>query len=218
MSAEPAPAGSDIFARWTIRGLAAIGLLGCLAFVAIIAIIMIFEMEGPRRPPATVEGAGTHEVFTVENINPVPHTDLISMEVHPADERADGSGYSVRGSSSDRRNIVLLNTVTGTSRRILPDNRRHVDEYGFLPGDHGNRDEATGGEAKAKAAVTSYYLVIDQPGETHLADLMLGRSRAKDRRSSSPGSTASTRSGCRTRGMSRSSCATSTGFFIGLST
>ena len=174
MSAEPAPAGSDIFARWTIRGLAAIGLLGCLAFVAIIAIIMIFEMEGPRRPPATVEGAGTHEVFTVENINPVPHTDLISMEVHPADERADGSGYSVRGSSSDRRNIVLLNTVTGASRRILPDNRRHVDEYGFLPRDHGNRDEATGGEAKAKAAVTSYYLVIDQPGETHLADLMLG--------------------------------------------
>jgi hypothetical protein len=174
MSAEPVPAGSGMFATWTIRGLAVIGLLGCLAFVAIIVIIMLFQMEGPRRAPATVEATGTHEVFTVENINPVPHTDLMSMEVHPSDERADGSGYSVRGSSSDQRNIVLLNTVTGASRRILPDNHRHIDEYGFLPGKHGNRDEATGGDAEAKAAVTSYYLVIDQPGEAHLADLMVG--------------------------------------------
>ena len=174
MSAEPAPAGSGMFATWTIRGLAVIGLLGCLAFVAIIVIIMLVQMEGPRRAPATVEASATHEVFTVENINPVPHTDLMSMEVHPADEQSGGSGYSLRGSGTDRRNIVLLNRVTGASRRILPNNHRHIDEYGFLPGNHGNRDEATEGEARAKAAATSYYLVIDQPGETHLADLMVG--------------------------------------------
>lgn len=173
MSAEPAPAGSGIFAKWTIRSFAALGLLGCLAFVAIMVIIMLVEMNSPRRAPAAVEAAATHEVFTVENINPVPHTDLISMEVHPSDEQSGASGYSVRGSGTDRRNIVLLNTVTGASRRILPDNHRHIDEYGFLPGDHGNRDEVTVGDPASKPA-TSYYLVIAQPGDTHLVDLMVG--------------------------------------------
>ena len=176
MSAEQAPAESGIFARWTIRGLAVIGLLGCLAFIALAAIIVLFDVAAPRHAPATVEAAGTHEVFTVDTVNPVRHTDLISMEVQASEGRGDGSAYS-RG-SDDRRNIVLLNTVTGASRRVLPDNHRRINEYGFLPGNQGNRDEATGGDATggdgAAKAVTGYYLVIAQPGDAHLVDLMVG--------------------------------------------
>ena len=170
MSAEPAPAGSGIFARWTIRGLAVIGLLGCLALIAIL--IMLSGITRPVYAPAKVEAAGTHEVFTVSNIHPVPHTDLVSMDVQASEDRGSGS-LSGRGSGSDQRNIVLLDTVTGASRRILADNRRRISEYGFLPGDHGGRGDVTNEDTTTKA-VTSYYLVIDQPGDAGLIDLMVG--------------------------------------------
>ena len=82
------------------------------------------------------------------------------------------AAHSAECASSERP--VSGSSVTGTSRRILPDNHRHIDEYGFLPGNHSNRDEAPSGDAEAKAAVTGFYLVIAQPGETHLVDLMVG--------------------------------------------
>jgi len=170
MSAEPAPAASGIFARWTIRGLAVIGVLGCLAFIASVAIV--FDVSGPRYAPAKVEAADTHEVFTVDDVKPVQGTRLIRMDVQAAEERGGGS-LSGRGSNGDQRNLVLLDTVTGTSRRVLPDNRRRISEYGFLPGEHGGRDDVAQEDTTAKA-VTSYYLVIAQPGDTGLADLMVG--------------------------------------------
>ena len=170
MSAEPTPTGSGIFATWTIRGLAVIGLLGCLALIAIVAIL--FDVSGQRYAPAKVEAADTHEVFTVSDIKPVQGTDLIRMDVDASEERGAGS-LSGRGSNADQRNIALLDTVTGTSRRILPDNRRRISEYGLLPGDHSARDDIIE-EGTAAKAVTSYYLVIAQPGDAGLVDLMVG--------------------------------------------
>jgi hypothetical protein len=174
MSAEPAPAGAGIFARWTVRGLAVIGLLGCVAFIAVAAVL--FDLSGPRYAPAKVETADTHEVFTVSNINPLRGTDLISMDVKASEGRGNGSLSGGR-SGSDQRNIVLLNTTTGASRRVLQDNHRQISEFGFLPGDRSNRDDVAEAMAEGNAttkAVTSYYLVIAQPGDAGLADLMVG--------------------------------------------
>ncbi len=172
MSAETTPPVPGAFGTWTVRLLALIGVLGCLAVIAI-ALVM-FGLSGiGAGAPAKVEAAATHEVFAVNNVGAVHGTNLIRMDVEAS---SDQRGSVSRGDSGDRRNVVLLDIVTGASRRVLPDNNRRIADFRFL--DRGTDDPAVvdrdDGEG-AKGTASPWYMVrIDQPGDTGLEDVMIG--------------------------------------------
>lgn len=174
-NAVPSATGGS-FSKWTIRIMAAIGVLGCLALIAIALMAFGITRGGGRYQPAKVEAADTREVFTVGNVDSIPRTNLIRLDVWAA--RSQGSSYS-GGSRDDRRNIILFNTSTGASRRILPDNNRRIDELWLLPGDR-TRSPVDQVEALADAATDAaappawYVLLVDQPGEDDLGDLLVG--------------------------------------------
>jgi len=173
MSAEATPPAPGAFGTWTVRFLALIGVLGCLALIVIA--IGIGVLSGPRNDPAKVETSDSKETFTIDNVAAVPGTRLIRMEV----EASGGTRGSLSGPrGGDRRNIVLLDSVTGASRRILPDNKRHIDEFRFLPGgadDHLLAETGLDERDSGKAPTALWYLLmIDQPGDAGLKDLVVG--------------------------------------------
>jgi hypothetical protein len=175
MSAEPAPAAQGSFGTWTIRALALIGLLGCLALVALVVMVAGVSMQ--RREPARVETGDTHQIFSVGNVDAIPRTSLVRMDVRA--DRGSDDPYS-SGGREDRRNIILLDTATGTSRRLRPNNNRRIADFGLLPGDERSTefevmaDSAAPGDAnKAKAKPVWYYMLLDRADDTGI-DLVLG--------------------------------------------
>lgn len=174
-NAVPSATGSG-FSKWTIRIMAAVGVLGCLALIAIALMAFGITRGGGRYQPAKVEAGDAREVFTVGNVGAIPGTNLIRLDVWAA--RSRGSSYS-GGSRDDQRNVILFNSSTGESRRILPDNKRRIDESWLLPSDR-NRSPADQLEALADGAADAtippawYVLLVDQPGENGLDDLLVG--------------------------------------------
>ncbi|MDB5708828.1 MAG: hypothetical protein JWL96_898 [Sphingomonas bacterium] len=178
MSAEASGAANSQFAKWTIRLLAVVGILGCLAVITIAVILSTVSFG--HHEPATVQAAATKQVFTIGNIGKVPHTNLITIEVRATE--AGGDAYadgSLRGRNDDLRNILMLDTGSGQSRRLLPDNGRRIDDFRLLPNDanHDDLDDVIGtmGPGKpGKMPSCCYYLLLDRPDASGLKDVMLG--------------------------------------------
>lgn len=126
MSADPAPAKART--HWVVWAFAAIGALGIVGILALMA--MLFHYERPYQP-AKVAGAKPETVFTLGSVDELRGTNLIRIDILASDGRGGSSAYS--GGEADTRNILLLDKASGASRKLLPDNARHIDQSRFLP-------------------------------------------------------------------------------------
>ena len=155
--------------------LAIVGVLGCLAVITIV--VMLSTISFGRHEPATVQAAATKQVFAIGNIGKVQHSNLITIEVRATEEGSDSyASGSLRGRNDDLRNILLLDTSTGQSRRLLPDNSRRIGDFRLLPNDPDHDDVLPdmGADKTGKAPPCCYYLVLDRADNSGLKDVILG--------------------------------------------
>ena len=130
MSVEPAPARPGKGPHWIIWIFAIVGLLGVAAFIYIAATILSVESRGP--PPAEVVGEGPEPSFVVSSVQLLEGSNLLQINIAArAGGRTALGSYS--GGGEDLRNIILLDRTSGATRRILPDNGRHIAQSWFLP-------------------------------------------------------------------------------------
>ncbi|HEX6375713.1 MAG TPA: hypothetical protein VFZ91_08320 [Allosphingosinicella sp.] len=177
MSAEPQAAPPRSRVHWIVWLFALVGLAGILAFIFLV--VMVGRAYEPRQP-AKVAGNKAEETFTVSNVQRLPGTELVQMEI-AASEGSVGSYSS--GGERDVRNILLLDRRTGASRKILPDNNRHVSRSIFLPAEVEAKTSVGGDElllgaadADGESPPAAYYLLqVGQQGNRDLEDVLVGR-------------------------------------------
>lgn len=121
------PASAPGLSRWLIWLFGGLGVLFAVAVIFIAAVV--FRDIGVGRQPAPVAGV-RGEQFSVGSVERLAGTGLIAVEVQAMPQGLGGSA------SYDRRrprNIVLVTTATGNSRRILPDNRSEITWIEYVP-------------------------------------------------------------------------------------
>lgn len=164
--------------HWIVWLFALVGLAGILAFVFLVA--MLGGAHVPDQP-AKVAGRKAEETFTVSGVRRLPGTELMQLEI--AASEGGGGSYS-SGGGRDVRNVLLLDRRTGASRKILPDNRRHVSRSQFLPGEvEGEGAPLTADDVllgapdgERRSPPPAYYLLqVEQPGNRDLEDVLVGR-------------------------------------------
>ncbi|HEV2816486.1 MAG TPA: hypothetical protein VGW40_04595 [Allosphingosinicella sp.] len=178
MSAEPTPARAGKGPHWIIWVFAIVGLLGVAAFIYIAATIMRFESGRP--PPAEVVGEGPELSFIVSGVRLLESSNLLQINIAaaPAGRRSALGSYS-GGGGEDLRNIILLDRTTGATRRILPDNGRRIAESWFLPAQADilvprAGDRMVAGEQTPPPPPAYFALLVAQPGQNDLFDLLVG--------------------------------------------
>ena len=172
MSAEAGPRLPR--AHWLVWVFAVVGLIGILAIIALTA--MLFNVGRPYQP-AKVAGAKPETVFTLGSPDELIGTNLIRIDIRAQDSRGGSSSYSGR---DDTRNVLLLDKVTGASRKLLLDNSRHIDQTRFLPAKAGlvaNDDDAlmgVGTETPSHPPPAYYVLTVTRDGSEGARDILVG--------------------------------------------
>jgi hypothetical protein len=164
-------------AHWVVWLLAAVGLIGIVATLSLAAFLLAGE---PRYQPAKVAGAKEEITFTVDSARELPGTNLIQLDVNASQGLGGSSAYSRGG--DDRRNILLIDRTSGASRRILPDNERHIDTARFLPagaeaanrGANGAGLDGTAAAGGEEPPAAYYLLAVDQRGQPERKDVLVG--------------------------------------------
>lgn len=159
MSAKE-PVAQSAFAKWTIRLMAAIGVLGCLAIIAIV--VMISGNVRRHEPTAVVQAGATKQVFEIGSVEKVPGTSLMKIAIFATNGQRYGGSASYDSEKGDLRNVLLLDTVTGKSRRLLPNNNRRIEAFDFLS------------EDREDAPACCYYLSVDRADNTLHEEVILG--------------------------------------------
>jgi len=174
LSAEtPAPPGKT---HWAVQALAGLGLLGIAGLIIILIAIAAISWPREYQPPK-VAGNDRKVTFTVGNPGDLAGTGLTRMDI--AASQFDGNSYSSR-SGQDTRNILLVDRTSGESRKLLPDNSRHISRSHFLTA-KGNAGEAGDdsllvADAKSAPGPVIYYLLeIDRSSEQGGEDVLVGR-------------------------------------------
>ena len=101
----------------------------CALFVS-----LVLATSGCDFGPNRIEAAKTKEVATsaegrplrLGEINPIQGTRIVAVEVDEADDRS--SGYS-SGGARRQRNVLILDSGSGSQRRLLPDNKRIIVQW-----------------------------------------------------------------------------------------
>ena len=117
--------------RWARRGLIAVGVLAVLGGVALAALIALSFWNGPRFEPAKVETADRRQVFTVGDITAIDRTRLVRLSV--SEGQGNKNSYSYSYTRDDLRNVLILDTASGRSWRLLPSNDRRIADMAWLP-------------------------------------------------------------------------------------
>jgi hypothetical protein len=161
--------------HWLIRVFAVVGLLGVLALILLV--VAIYQIQGPYQP-AKVAGAAPETVFTISDVQALDGTNFIRMDVAVSTGSGGSSPYS--GRRDDTRNILLLDKVSGVSRKLLLDNDRKIGDARFLPA-RTDLQAANGADAltdqdddREKAPPAYYALFVRQPDDGALIDLLVG--------------------------------------------
>ena len=156
--------------RWALWPLALFGLL------AVIAIVVVLGMELGRKTPAqapVVAKADKEHVFVVGSVQPLAGTPYLAIEIAEAGEEQ----YSSKRSGDSIRNLLFLETQTGRSRRVLPDNMRAIDEVQFLPGNPGSSAayQKDAGSEDASQQPRFYLLQLSDPEKPEApGDILVG--------------------------------------------
>jgi hypothetical protein len=172
MSAEAGPRPART--HWLVWIFAGVGLLGIIAIIALVA--MISNLGRGYEPPK-VAGAKPETVFTLGSVSELAGTNLIRIDINAQDSSRGSGSYS--GVRDDTRNILLLDKTTGTSRKLLPDNGRRIEQSHFLPAKAGlvasGDDPLLGGSDSSDRPPPAYYVLILTQGEREGArDILAG--------------------------------------------
>ncbi|HEY0312572.1 MAG TPA: hypothetical protein VGC56_08760 [Allosphingosinicella sp.] len=188
MSADPEPGGPGpaeprkrprlLRAHWLVWLFAAVGLTGILCIIALTVIII--GLDRPRET-AKVADQKNETVFVVGGPEDLAGTNLMHLPVSASVGRGGGSMSS--GSRDDQRNVLLIDKLSGASRRILPDNAHRIVSEHFLPAkaevSDKPRDDGDaalmGKPAPSKTAPIAYYmLVLEQGKGSELQQILVG--------------------------------------------
>lgn len=180
------PAARPGMSRYLIWGFAALGVLAAGAVIFLAVVVLGFMGQRPYQA-APVAGKTATERYTVQDIENVRGTSLIGIEIGLS--QGSVGSYSGRG-DRDQRNLILLDKTTGTSRRLLTDNSRHLETTWLLPAKAEARplggDQAdpaadivteaprTEGAAEARKPPIAYYVVSVRQPKGELLDLLVG--------------------------------------------
>jgi hypothetical protein len=176
MSAEPVPpTRQGRRTHWLVWFFALVGLLGLLAIIFLAS--AVFEV-GRRYQPAKVAGAAPESMFTLRNVSELHGTNLMQLDIAVSDRSGPSSAY-LSGRGEDTRNILLLDKATGTSRKILPDNSRQIDDTRYLSAEGDlyatdGSDTRTTKDENEKQPLAYYLLTVRQAGNERLEDVLVG--------------------------------------------
>jgi hypothetical protein len=160
-------------------GFAGLGILTAISII-FLAVMMLGFMSEPRRNAAPVAGKAAAEQFSVQDIAEVRGTDLIGIQIGVGSR---SGSYSSGG--FEQRNLILLNRLTGDSRKLLTDNSRRVQRIWYLPpvaevaaaSDGGELDEAAEAAADAKSKPVppyAYFVLAVYQAKGDTIDLLVG--------------------------------------------
>lgn len=183
MSADPEPGPAEpskrprlLRAHWIVWLFAAVGLAGILCLIFLTVMIMGLDRG---RETAKVVDQKSETMFVVGGPEDLAGTNLMHLAVSASTGR--GSGYS--SSRDDQRNVLLIDKMSGASRRILPDNQHRIVSEHFLPAKAeipdkpGDDSDAAlmGKPAPSKTAPIAYYmLVLEQGKDSELQQILVG--------------------------------------------
>lgn len=174
MSAEQPSQRPGRRPHWLVWLFALIGLIGILAIIYIA--VTIFSLGRPREP-ARVAGDTPAASLVVRAVTPLTGTNFVWIDIG---RPAGGSGsFSSSGRDDDRRNILLLDKMSGATRRLLPDNSRRIAQIHFLPAVADVVSEATAAatsalEQEGEPPPAYYLLTVEQGGDSDRLDLLVG--------------------------------------------
>ncbi|MEN3747129.1 hypothetical protein TPR58_08115 [Sphingomonas sp. HF-S3] len=181
MSDRPAtPLASRIPGRILLGVFAGIGLLAAAAVIFLAVTVLGWEHRERREAAPVQAGADATEIFSVGAITPLRGTRFDEIVIARGDAGDGGSAsYSSRGKEADERNVILLDSTSGTSRKLLPDNTRRIVGRDYLPAVAG-RDGETNDEGYAvETAATpkpplAYYVIRVQAADAKSQDVLVG--------------------------------------------
>ena len=162
-------------ARFNIIVIAIIGVVGLLG---IAAVVVLFVAQGLARSdrfaaaPLGPETAGENRLV-LGNGTAVDGT---TLRIFTLGRAGDASPYGSSGySEGDDRNVLVVDERDGSSRTILPDNRRRITQWEIL----GPRDESMAG-SKTEARI--YVLAVRSPAASDTSasrrsDILVGNFR-----------------------------------------
>lgn len=127
---EPKKGRAGRILIWIFAG---VGLLAAIAVIWLAAVLTGVSYFDRRPEPAKVAVKGEAEPYSVQDVRDVPGTGLVQIAVGIAGRGGKGVYSSSSEREFDHRNLILLDKATGTSRRLLADNRRRIAEFRFLP-------------------------------------------------------------------------------------
>lgn len=166
MTEQAGRAGARNWLLWIFAG---IGLAAAIAVIALAVFVMTFA-PAVRREPAELAAKAPGETYRVIRTESLRGTGWIAIEIG-----VDGGGGSYSGRGSDVRNVILLDTATGDSRRLLPDNSRTIRETHWLSAaaaDAGDEDRYLAKDADAPAI--AYFALVVARKDGAGADLVVG--------------------------------------------
>ena len=162
--------------RWLVWAFAA---LGVAAAIGIVWLGILLNGSFASREPAIVgENRAAGEALEVGSVRPLAGTGLIAIEIRAV----EGGGIKNSGSYSrgDLRNLLLLDRTTGTSRRVLPDNRTRVADIEYFPaaahGTDANLDDLVDSAGGGRDVPAYYLLTLERrlPNGDRVFDLLAG--------------------------------------------
>jgi hypothetical protein len=162
-------------AQWVTWLFAAVGVLGIVAIIALA--VSVVSLDRPYQPARVADGK--HEtILTIGEPYRLSGTGLLAMNISASEGRM-GSVASSGGRSEEVRNILIVDSASGASRRLLPDNAHHVVQSSFYPAkaqlDEEAEDDRTGDTPSARGAPAAYYVIqLRQAGDSEHEDLLVG--------------------------------------------
>ena len=173
MSAKPAGPPTPPWAKVLI----ALGLLIVAPIVLLFGWMGIDMLQREVREPATrIAAKAPGESYAIGEVVQIADTPYVRISI--AASRDSGGAYSYdRG---DLRNILLLDTRNGTSRRLLPTNARRIEAMHWLPDQptkNANAPVASGAiEGAGQRSVPERWYVLTLPrGDDRSHDVVVGR-------------------------------------------
>jgi hypothetical protein len=155
-------------AGWLVWLLAVVGFL---AAFALIALVTFFLTSSPKPELVQLADKTGKPAFVLGGVEKLAGTDLVQLRVSMSHGKKGPYSYS----EDEIRNIVLLNTASGESWKILPDNGRRIDQIAFLPNRGISAPAPVDSEDQAPWARTEVYvLTIDRPGNDRRKDVLVG--------------------------------------------
>ena len=157
-------------------------MVGFLAIVSVVLIGFNYWQSTDFHRPAEVAGAAPEVKLTLSGAEEIHGTNLISINVAVSNDGGESSPYS--GGGPDIRNVLLIDRLSGASRKLLPDNDRRIHETHYFSAEPDRVDSdvnrtASGRDGDPQSPPYEYYaLLVKAPKRGGPMDLLVGELRS----------------------------------------